>query len=187
MARVARIARAIDRHRRRAGCRSIYMSPSATAARLGATPPTASREAMAPASSRPRRQESTVDRKCLRAYAEIHIAHSLANTVTLAEMAVVGVCIELFFSAGPRQPAGVLRPRDTTLASWSSYCRLCLRRTARCRAAVPRRQRHSARARRRITAAAAVPTPSIWNCWVPGSTRRAHWRPRGEPTKWSAQ
>jgi sugar phosphate isomerase/epimerase len=30
-------------------------------------------------------------------YAEIHIAHSLADTITLAEMAGVGVCIELFF------------------------------------------------------------------------------------------
>lgn len=30
-------------------------------------------------------------------YAEIHIAHSLADTLTLAEMAGVGVCIELFF------------------------------------------------------------------------------------------
>ena len=30
-------------------------------------------------------------------YAELHIAHSLADTITLAEMANVGVCIELFF------------------------------------------------------------------------------------------
>lgn len=30
-------------------------------------------------------------------YAELHIAHSLADTITLAEMADVGVCIELFF------------------------------------------------------------------------------------------
>ena len=30
-------------------------------------------------------------------YGELHIAHSLADTVTLAEMAGIGVCIELFF------------------------------------------------------------------------------------------
>lgn len=30
-------------------------------------------------------------------YGELHIAHSLADTVTLAEMADIGVCIELFF------------------------------------------------------------------------------------------
>jgi len=30
-------------------------------------------------------------------YAELHIAHSLADTITLAEMAGIGVCIELFF------------------------------------------------------------------------------------------
>ncbi len=30
-------------------------------------------------------------------YAEIHIAHSLADTIALAELAGVGVCIELFF------------------------------------------------------------------------------------------
>ncbi len=30
-------------------------------------------------------------------YADLHIAHSLADTVTLAEMADIGVCIELFF------------------------------------------------------------------------------------------
>lgn len=30
-------------------------------------------------------------------YAELHIAHTLADTITLAEMANVGVCIELFF------------------------------------------------------------------------------------------
>lgn len=30
-------------------------------------------------------------------YADIHIAHSLADTITLAEMANVGVCIDLFF------------------------------------------------------------------------------------------
>lgn len=30
-------------------------------------------------------------------YAELHIAHSLADTLTLAEMADIGVCIEVFF------------------------------------------------------------------------------------------
>jgi sugar phosphate isomerase/epimerase len=30
-------------------------------------------------------------------YAELHIAHTLADTVTLAEMANIGICIELFF------------------------------------------------------------------------------------------
>lgn len=30
-------------------------------------------------------------------YAELHIAHSLADTIALAEMAGIGVCIELFF------------------------------------------------------------------------------------------
>jgi sugar phosphate isomerase/epimerase len=30
-------------------------------------------------------------------YADIHIAHSLADTIALAEMAGIGVCIELFF------------------------------------------------------------------------------------------
>ncbi len=30
-------------------------------------------------------------------YAELHIAHSLADTIALAEMADIGVCIELFF------------------------------------------------------------------------------------------
>jgi len=30
-------------------------------------------------------------------YADLHIAHTLADTITLAEMADIGVCVELFF------------------------------------------------------------------------------------------
>jgi len=57
-------------------------------------------------------------------YADLHIAHSLADTVTLAEMANIGVCVELFFCWAEANLPVLLRramPR-CQLVQLSDYC-----------------------------------------------------------------
>jgi sugar phosphate isomerase/epimerase len=57
-------------------------------------------------------------------YADLHIAHSLRDTITLAEMADVGICIELFFcwpEAGLRELITRAMPR-CHLVQVSDYC-----------------------------------------------------------------
>ena len=57
-------------------------------------------------------------------YADLHIAHSLRDTITLAEMADVGICIELFFcwpEAGLQELIAQAMPR-CHLVQISDYC-----------------------------------------------------------------
>jgi sugar phosphate isomerase/epimerase len=56
-------------------------------------------------------------------YADIHLAHSLRDTITLAELAGVGICIDLFHCWAEADLAGLLRlalPR-TQLIQLSDY------------------------------------------------------------------
>ena len=99
VAGVARLARAADRHAAELDARSIYMLTGghgelsweeAADVLLRRPSPPAWSGAKAAGIELAIENASAL-------YADLHIAHSLADTITLAEMADVGVCIELFF------------------------------------------------------------------------------------------
>ncbi len=114
-------------------------------------------------------------------YAEIHIAHSLADTITLAEMAGVGVCIELFFCwAEAGLPA--LFARAMPRCQLVQLMRLCLRRPLAARAGGAGRRRHSAAS----TSSASLLRRRLRRHLRPGTARPAYRRGGTTPRQWRA-
>ncbi len=111
-------------------------------------------------------------------YADLHLAHTLRDTIALAEMGGLGICIDVFHCwAEGDFDAMVQRalPR-TALIQLSDY----VLATGHCR---PGRFPATARFRSKRSSPklspAATPMDSTWNSSVPESTRRAASKPPG--------
>ena len=94
-------------------------------------------------------------------YADIHIAHTLRDTIALAEMADLGICIDLFhcWAEADLTPCSAARCRGPV----DPAQRLCARRPGASGPRRPRRRRDPDRGLRRTALAWATRTDSTSN------------------------